>query len=210
MRSQYPTQVLKPTTPFHGLTLEMGIALYERSQGFPTWALVFHPESFSADNVRVYRIVNNSENWVSDFKICALHDLGPLVGVLKVSDRGVRVPSTEILDMFMSSFPPGRDENDSSSESSWTSRSWVMRALEHFETGVKLPSKYRLFGHIRERITVLKVMPPPRPGKLRVIPLDETSSSSQALPPLSPILCTFPKKNQKWKGKLPTRKPIMT
>lgn len=60
-------QLEHPTQTYRGITLEMGVALYERARGFPTWALIFHSESFSADDVWIYRIVNNSENWLPAF-----------------------------------------------------------------------------------------------------------------------------------------------
>lgn len=92
----------------------MGVALYERGRGFPTWALVFHPhpERFSSDDVRIYRIATDTENWFSEFKACTLEESSPWLVFLP----RVRVPSLEIPDMFMSSFLPGRDKNNLSFE----------------------------------------------------------------------------------------------
>lgn len=213
MRNQHPTQALT----YYGLTLEMGVALYKRPGGFPSWAIVFHPQSFSAKDVWIYRIVNDSGNWVKNFHSCALKDLGPLIGVLRVSDslgRGIRVPSLEILDMFMSSFPPGKDENDARYESLWTCNSWVIRVLKHFETVVKLPCRTseRLLGYVRGRGFALKTIPP-RPGKIQVIPLNEvepSSSISQAPIPILSTLRTLAVKDREMKGYPPIRKPIMT
>lgn len=183
----------------------MGVALYERSRGFPTWALVFHPKRFSADDVRIYRVVNDMENWSSDFHICALEKLGPLVGILRISR--IRVPSLEILDMFMSCFAPGKERNNSSFEAAWSTSSWVLRVLEHFNSEVKLPRRTgdQLSGYIRDRIIALKMTPLPGPGKIRVIPLDEkenampSSSTLRVIPRVLPILDTLAKKDRELK-----------
>jgi len=216
---QRPIQVSNPT--YRGVILEMGLALYERGgQGrrFPNWALVFHPESFLADDVRIYGISNDSKNWFLDFKTCSLRDSGCVVAVFKISDRGVRVPSMKVLDIFMSNFPPGKDGKNSNYESLWSSSSWVLRALGHFDTVVKLPCRTggKLSGYIRQRMNILGGMQARHGEKIRVIPLmgeDDTmpsSSSSQALLPVLPILCAIAKRLRELEGKPPVRKPIMT
>ncbi|KAF8808674.1 hypothetical protein BYT27DRAFT_7337669 [Phlegmacium glaucopus] len=214
-RRQHSTQVSYPTYP--GVILEMGIALYERDQGrgYPTWALVFHPESLLAHNVRIYRISNDSENWFLDFKTCALTDLGVLILVLKVSS-GIRVPSMQVLDIYMSKFPPGRDSTDASRESLWSGSSWVLRALERFDTVVTLPCRTsgRLSDYIRQRIIALGATRA-RPGKPRIIPLagtDDTmplSSTSKAPLPVLQALCAIAKQLRESEGKPPMRKTIM-
>lgn len=214
MSNQHPTP---PKSKYYGVILKMGVALYERSRGFPTWALIFHSKRFSADDVRIYRVVNDSKNWFSDFRICALKEVGPLVGVLRVAR--IRVPSLEILDMFMSCFPPGAKENNSSFEAIWSSSSWVIRAMEHFKNEVRLPCRNgdHLSTYMRGRIIDLKMRPLPGPGRVRVIPLNDdekenampSSSSSRVIPRIPSVLRTFAKKDRELKGKPPVRKPIM-
>ncbi|CAA7269558.1 unnamed protein product [Cyclocybe aegerita] len=171
-----------PPPPVTGL--RAGIAIYAQVDArrnrprAPHWALVLHPTTFSASDVRVYHIRGRNGVWTLGHEVCELKALGDLVGVIcfgDVADKnsgskagrqeggsGLNLDdhSLDTLDAYLKTLPPTRNGRDPSGLFIWTCEAYVIRAVVDLEeAGLvnKLPCRPGdMYDWTKKRIEVLK------------------------------------------------------
>ena len=146
--------------------VKVGIALYSHrdldgEERSPHWALVLHPQSYAAPNTLMYQILCPKSRWVLQHKMERLSNATDLhgqslVGVLHVADvRG----SVEVLDLFLSEFPPTISDDNPSGRFAWSSAAWVIRCLAHLESVglLRLPcGPEALYNYTMSRFKMMK------------------------------------------------------
>lgn len=173
---------------------KIGIAIYAQQGTYnrpraPHWALVLHPSSYSATDVRVYHIRGRNGVWTLGQGVRDLPSMDDLMGVLHIADippsRSPRSSSPlnddhgesataatalqrlssfklDDLDTFIKQFPATKSGDDPSALFVWTCESYVIRALAHLSQERVLEflcKPEEMYDYTKRRIAVLKSLP---------------------------------------------------